>query len=106
MRRLGEFVFPVELEVVFDSGDTLREHWDGKALWKKFKYIRPDKLVYATVDPDHKIPLDINFTNNSRLRKPVRKGINKQAFRLMFLVQFLLDQPEIVNLYTNTGIRF
>ena len=105
VRRLGDFVFPVELEVVFDNGDTLREHWDGKALWKKFRYIRPGKIVYATVDPDHKIPLDINFTNNSRLRKRVRKGISKQAFRLMFLVQFLLDQPEFVNLYTNLGVR-
>ncbi|HHM23795.1 MAG TPA: M1 family peptidase, partial [Bacteroidetes bacterium] len=97
VRRLGQFVFPVEVEIVFDSGDTLREQWDGRELWKKFRYIRPDKLVYATVDPDRKIPLDINFTNNSRTLKRQRKGVNKLALRWMFWAQFFVDQPEFVN---------
>jgi len=104
IRRLGSFKFPVDIEVVFANGDTIYEHWDGQALWKKYRYIKPTKLVSATVDPDQKILLDVNFTNNSRTVKAHNKGINKLAARFMFWMQFLLDQPEFLNLFSGMKI--
>ena len=98
IRRLGDFVFPVEIQIVFDNGDTLVENWDGKDLWKKYKYTRPNKLVSATVDPGQKIILDVNFTNNSRLVDNRSIGINKLSIRWMFWMQFLIDQPDFINL--------
>lgn len=98
VRRLGDFVLPVEIQIVFDNGDTLVENWDGKDLWKKYKYTRPNKLVSATVDPGQKIILDVNFTNNSRLVDNRSIGINKLSIRWMFWMQFLIDQPDFINL--------
>lgn len=106
IRRLGQFTFPVELEVVFDNGDTLREHWDGKDLWKKYRYTKPAKLVYATVDPDQQIPLDVNFTNNSKSIESHKIGVNKLAIRFLFWVQMLFDQPEFLNIFTGFNLGF
>jgi len=99
VRRLGAFKFPVEVEIVFEDGEKLREKWDGLELWKKFKYIKPVKVVSATVDPDHKIPLDVNITNNSKTLGRQSLGVNKLGVRLLFWTQFLLDQPEFMNLF-------
>jgi hypothetical protein len=30
VHRRGDFVLPVTLEVKFDNGEILREHWDGQ----------------------------------------------------------------------------
>lgn len=104
VRRLGSFKFPVEVEVIFENGEKIHEKWDGKALWQKFRYVKPTRLVSATVDPDGKIPLDINFTNNSRTVKKQLLGINKLAVRCLFWIQFLLDQPEILNLFSGLSL--
>ncbi len=100
LRRRGDFVFPVELEVVFEDGEVIHEHWDGKELWKKFRYIKPTKLVSATIDPENKVVMDVNFTNNSKSMTGSSSGKNKLAIRWMFWMQYLLDQPEIMNWFT------
>lgn len=99
VRRLGDFRFPVEIEMVFEDGESIREHWDGQEIWKKFSYTKSTRLVSATVDPDNKIPIDLNITNNSRTVEKQRLGINKLSARWMFWMQFLLDQPEFMNLF-------
>ncbi len=98
VRRLGGFKFPVELEMTFDNGDRVHMTWDGQELWKKFTIVKPSRLVSATIDPDHKIPLDINFTNNSKTIKPETLGANKLSVRMLFWMQSLFDQPEFLNL--------
>ncbi len=98
VRRLGAVQFPVEIEVVFEDGEVIRETWDGKALWKKFRYTKDAQLVSATVDPERKIPLDLNFTNNSKTIENQSLGINKLSARWLFWMQFLLDQPDFLNL--------
>jgi hypothetical protein len=100
VRRIGDFTFPVELEVVFENGEAVREIWDGNDLWKKFKYTKASRLKYATVDPDRKIVLDINYTNNSRTIEPQTAGINKTAFKFMFYLQMLFDQPDLLNVFS------
>ncbi len=100
VRRLGSFMFPVETEIVFANGEKIREHWDGKELWKKYRYIKPTKLVSATVDPDNKIPLDVNLTNNSKTLEPQAAGINRTAAGFLYWIQALFDQPELLNVTT------
>ena len=104
LRRLGSFTFPVEVEIVFANRDTIRENWDGKDLWKKFYYTKSAELVSATVDPQRKILLDVNFTNNSRNIKAQRLGVNKLAARWLFWMQFLLDQPGFLRLMPSLSI--
>ena len=67
VHRKGEFVLPVEVEVKFEDGSRLREHWDGKDRWTRFSYDKKTRLISAEVDPDHKVWLDVDFFNNSRL---------------------------------------
>lgn len=97
IRRLGDFKFPVEVLVTFANGENVRENWDGQELWKKFRYTKPTKLVSATVDPEGKIPLDVNYTNNSKMVEKSSLGANKLGVRSLFWVQFLLDQPQSLN---------
>ncbi len=35
VHRRGDFVLPVTLEVKFDNGEILREHWDGQDRWHR-----------------------------------------------------------------------
>jgi hypothetical protein len=100
IRRLGTFVFPVEVEVVFEDSTRVREAWDGRDPWIKFVYTRPSKLAWAEVDPDRRVPLDICFTNNSRAVEPRGTGVAKAGVRMLFWVQFMLEQPDFANLAT------
>jgi hypothetical protein len=106
VRRLGQFVFPVEVEFQFENGAKVRETWDGHANWKKYRFVRKEKLRYATVDPDQKIPLDINLTNNSYTLESQNLAINRLATRLLFYLQVLLDQPDMLQLLSRLSIDF
>jgi hypothetical protein len=70
VRRLGGGVFPVDVLLVFQDGQQLRQRWDGKDRWKLYTALRPAKLKYAAVDPERILALDLNTTNNSRLLEP------------------------------------
>ena len=65
LHRKGDFILPVTVEVTFDDGTKLREHWDGVDRWTKLTYVRNAKVVSAEIDPDHAILLDVDFYNNS-----------------------------------------
>jgi len=93
--RLGEVKFPVEVLIKFENGDTLREQWDGQDRWRVFKYQKDTKVVSAEVDPDHKIPLDVNFTNNGKTTQPQTTGIWKYVVRWLFWMQNILHYVSI-----------
>jgi hypothetical protein len=80
LHRKGEFILPVTVEIVFDDGTRLREHWDGLDRWMKFTYTRNARIVSAEIDPDHTVLLDANFFNNSYTTRwnpiPARKLTN------------------------------
>jgi len=65
LRRKGDFILPVTVEVVFADGTRLRDQWDGVDRWKKLTYTRKSKIVSAEIDPDHTVLLDKDFFNNS-----------------------------------------
>ena len=51
VRRKGEFRVPVEIEVEFEDGETVRRVWDGQGRYHILSY--PGRRVRrATVDPD------------------------------------------------------
>jgi hypothetical protein len=88
--RLGEVKLPVEVFIKFVNGETLREQWDGQDRWKVFKYQKDTKVLSVEVDPDHKIPLDVNLTNNSKTTDRHTIGIWKYVLRWLFWMQSLL----------------
>jgi hypothetical protein len=84
LHRKGDFILPVTVEITFNDGTRIREQWDGglrdQDRWIKFTYTRNAKIISAEIDPDHIIPLDSNFFNNSytttRNPIPARKLTN------------------------------
>ena len=65
VRRKGTFVFPVTLEVGFEDGSREQATWDGKNRWTRFSWDKPSRAVYAQIDPDRNVQLDVNSFNNS-----------------------------------------
>jgi hypothetical protein len=88
VQRKEDFVMPVEIEIKFNNGEKIREHWDGRSRWTKFSYEKKAKVESAELDPDHKILLDRNNFNNSRLAEPSSKPAYKLANYWMFMCQW------------------
>ena len=93
VRRKGEFVIPIDVEVKFDNGDRVREHWDGQDRWVRYAYQKKARVELVEVDPDHKIYLDRNNFNNSRIAEPngqpAGKLTNYWTCISQFFAQFL-----------------
>jgi hypothetical protein len=70
VRRLGDGRFPVDVLVTFESGEQVRERWDGLGRWQSFRYEKPSRAVSVAVDPDRVLLLDVNYTNNSLTLRP------------------------------------
>jgi hypothetical protein len=91
VRRHGEAIFPVDVQVVFENGEKVREHWDGKDRWKMYTYDRPSRARAAVVDPERELLLDINYTNNSYTLQPrAAEASTKWMYKWMMWLQDLL----------------
>ena len=89
LQRKGDFVFPVEVEIKFDNGESRREHWDGKERWVRYVYYRKAQIKSVELDPDHRITLDRTYLNNSYATERQTGAIHKIAIYWMFLTQLL-----------------
>ena len=91
IHRLGEAVIPQEVLIHFEDGEEITETWDGKSRTKEFFYEKPEKIIWAKIDPENKIMLDINLQNNSRAVEPQKTVFNKYLIKFIFLMQNLLQ---------------
>jgi len=89
VHRKGDFVFPVDVQVQFENGETVTDHWDGKDRWHRFSYLKNSRITSAQVDPAYAIPLDKDFYNNSVLKPGDHAARNKLAHYWIVFVQFL-----------------
>jgi hypothetical protein len=89
IQRKEDFVMPVEVEIKFDNGERVREHWDGVSRWTKFTYEKKAKVESAEIDPDHKIQIDRNDFNNSYTAKEHGKAARKLTNYWLFMTQWL-----------------
>jgi Peptidase family M1 domain len=85
VHRKGDFIFPVETQVRFDDGETIREKWDGRDRWIRYEYVKKAEIISAEVDPDHKVLLDKDFFNNSYTAVPRRGATHKLDSYWLFL---------------------
>jgi len=91
VRRVHDGILPVEVLLKFENGEEVRELWDGQALWKLYTYVKPARLAYAALDPERKILLDVNYTNNSqRLVWQADLPATKWASKWMIWLQDLM----------------
>ena len=87
VERLGGVVMPEEVLVHFDNGKEVLETWDGKDRSHEFIYDKPEKVVWAKVDPHNKIPIDVNLINNSYTTEPKSEPENKYFVKFLFWVE-------------------
>ncbi|MEO7033708.1 MAG: M1 family metallopeptidase [Polyangiaceae bacterium] len=62
--RHGTLELPVDIELIFEDGSRERRHWDGHGFTHNVDYAGPSQIVAVNVDPEHRILLDDDFTNN------------------------------------------
>jgi hypothetical protein len=90
LQRKEDFVMPVDVEIKFENGDKIREHWDGAARWTRLgPYEKKTKLVSAEIDPEHKIQIDRNDFNNSYTAEANGKPAHKVTNYWQFMTQWL-----------------
>jgi aminopeptidase N len=88
LHRKEDFVMPVEVEIKFDNGEKVREHWDGQSRWTRFGYLKKAKVESAEIDPDHTVQIDRNNFNNSYRVEPNGKAAHKLANYWLSITQF------------------
>jgi len=89
VHRKGEFIFPVDVLLKFDNGETVREHWDGRDRWVRYTYDKTAKLVSAELDPKHQVGLDKDFFNNSYVKEQQSGARRKLASYWLVFTQVL-----------------
>ena len=89
VHRKGDFVFPVEVVIKFDNGESVTEHWDGKDRWVRYVYDKKAKMVSAELDPGTAVTLDKNIFNNSYIDESDTLATRKIFYFWMWLTQWL-----------------
>jgi len=89
--RLGEVRIPVSVLVHFDNGNEVLEEWDGVTRVVEYTYRRPEKVLWAKVDPEGILALDADIMNNSKSLVPAAAPIWKYTTKLMFWFQNVLQ---------------
>ncbi len=85
--RLGEVALPVQVMVRFQSGEEVRETWDGRETWKRFTYERDSKAERAVVDPDRIFAMDVDRGNNGLTLERQPRPIARLAGLWLFWIQ-------------------
>ena len=88
--RRGDVAMPVDVVLRFAGGRTWRSRWDGEARWKRFRVAGP-RLTEAVVDPEEKILLDTDRTNNGRRPVGDPRAATRWTSRTVFWIQNMLD---------------
>jgi hypothetical protein len=91
IRRRGTLSFPVEVELTFEDGSTKRVPWDGDGDWKRFDAPPGGpSLAAAVVDPDDRVFVDGNLTNNHGSARR-GGGALRSLERITYLAQLALQ---------------
>lgn len=92
LRRWGEGIFPVEVTIIFTDARVEREIWDGKDRWIRYPYKRKQKIRRVQVDPEQKLALDVNYTNNTWVRESSAPfASRKWALKWMIWLQNVME---------------
>jgi hypothetical protein len=69
VRRRGALRFPVDVDLISADGATQRVRWDAATPSARLPWAGKSKLVGAVIDPEHRILLDEDLSNNARGRR-------------------------------------
>jgi Peptidase family M1 domain len=71
--RHGTLELPVDIDLICEDGTRQRSHWDGHGFTHNVDYVGPSPIVAVSVDPEQRILLDDDLTNNWVSSKTVRE---------------------------------
>lgn len=91
LERLGDVMLPVEVLIGFDNGEEILETWDGKSLYKDFEYTRTGRAVWAKLDPNDKIDMDVNRLNNSWTQEPAYTVTRRMMDKFLLMIQLMIS---------------
>ena len=80
---------PVDVELRFADGAMVRDRWDGKAAWRKYRTVRHAPLADVRVDPEHRIVVDVEPQNNARSVEPDPDFVNAWGAWFAALAQWI-----------------
>ena len=93
IQRKGEFVIPIDVEIRFDNGERVREHWDAQDRWVRYEYEKKAKVAAVEIDPDHKLQFNRDNFKSDYIAKanmaPARKLVHYWEFISQFVAQVL-----------------
>jgi Peptidase family M1 domain len=91
IRRLGEFVVPVEIDVHWSDHMSTRYYWNGQdPTWTLAVPGSERKALQVVIDPDRKLILDRNWLNNSRTVDPNDDFARQAGVRALLWAQSML----------------
>ncbi len=70
VRRSGNLALPVQIEMVAADGSRSRVDWDGRGAHATLPFSGSSPLVAALIDPDQRVLLDHDLSNNARSVAP------------------------------------
>jgi hypothetical protein len=85
--RRGTLTLPVDVALHTADGHTERLHWNGEGDWKAFETEGKSPLVSVVVDPEYRVLLDEDLTNNALSTQP-RDGVRALG-TLTYWIQLL-----------------
>jgi hypothetical protein len=90
VRRLGTVAFPTVVQLTWEDGSTERVPWDGSQTWTRIDRLGPKKLRSAVIDPENRITLEVNRTNNGKRLEPDTRLAASWTSRWIFWLQNVL----------------
>ncbi|MEA1886753.1 MAG: M1 family metallopeptidase [Bacteroidota bacterium] len=88
LERLGDVKLPMEVKIFFEDGTELMEYWHGMDRYMDYEYSGPSRVIKAVIDPEYKIPMDIDYINNSYTIKPDKVPQKRIVRKLLTFMQF------------------
>lgn len=76
LEKRGDFQIPVNVKFIMKDGNTKILKWNNVKKYKTFYFKNGEKVREVIIDPDLKIAIDRNFTNNFYSINPTKKGLN------------------------------
>ncbi len=89
--RLGDMIFELDVEIVFEDGSKIIEKWNGEDRRKVFQYSGNKKVISVHIDPQQKIWIDLDLNNNSLTIEPVKAPLYKLGVKTIFWIQNILQ---------------
>jgi hypothetical protein len=91
VRRRGNVVLPVDVDLLLADGTTHRERWDGKGDWTRLLWHGPAALRGAVVDPEHRIVIDDRLSNNHAATRDGGGSTEQSLERLTYWAELALE---------------